>query len=83
MHAILAKSPDPEFTLGRHRAWVVESRLRSSELVGRALDGDGVQELGFWLKDRMPGASISVEALQQQEGVLAWGLVLRIDQTGT
>ena len=83
VHAILAKSPDPEFTLGRHRAWVVESRLRSSELVGRALDGDGVQELGFWLKDRMPGASISVEALQQQEGVLAWGLVLRIDQTGT
>jgi SAM-dependent methyltransferase len=82
VHAILARSPDPESALGRHRAWLGESRLRSAELVSCALDAGSIQELCVWLKARMPRASISVQALQQAEGVLAWGLVMRNYQAG-
>jgi len=77
LHAILARSTEPVAALSQYRQQLQESMLRSSDLVDRALDSDRVRNLASWLEDHRPGATVAVETLRQEEGILAWGLKLR------
>lgn len=77
LHAILGKAMTPVEVLGDYRLQLEESRLRSGDLVDRALNDDDVGRLIGWLRDHRPNATVEAVVLRQQEGIVAWGVTLR------
>lgn len=77
LHAILAKSAQPLAALNQYCERLEEALLRCSDLVDRALDSDGVGYLASWLDEHRPNTEIGIKVLQQEEGIIAWGLTLR------
>jgi ubiquinone/menaquinone biosynthesis C-methylase UbiE len=80
VHGVLAgvgADPAPSLQLlARCRAEWEAASLRTTEMIGHALDDHQVQALLARLRDARPGASIACEPLSQREGLLGWALRL-------
>jgi SAM-dependent methyltransferase len=72
--AILANAPKPRETMMAYRELLDQSFVRCRELVACALDVQQIDELASSLRSRRRGATVRIEELAQEQGVLAWGL---------
>ena len=61
--------------LAEYREAMEGAGLRTTELIGHALDAEGIQGMAEVFRRQLPAHDIRYQVLSQEEGVLGWGLV--------
>lgn len=82
VHGLLAGrhapgSPDAATRITDMRSALVQSTLRTRELVGCALDDGKLKELAAYLGNAVPGLAVECGMLAQEEGILGCTVVAR------
>lgn len=62
--------------LGDYRSEMQRAGLRTVELVEHARDASGIEAMRNLFAEKMPGHSMRCEFIQQEEGLLGWGLFI-------
>lgn len=61
--------------LAEYREAMEGANLRTTELLGHALDAEGIEGMAEVFRRQLPAHDILYQALSQEEGILGWGLV--------
>ena len=74
----LLRQPQPRYPLSRYVDALKAARLRSAELLQFAFSPEQLDDFIKWLRMRRPDSHIQVQVLQQTQGIMGWGLHVRL-----